>query len=57
MYLMIKPSKNVTSMTKESLADYIHSVYVNVYDYKETDLLTKTVANLPEIVEIEELKV
>ncbi|MGB7883279.1 MAG: GNAT family N-acetyltransferase [Nitrososphaeraceae archaeon] len=57
MYLMIKPSKNVTSMTKESLADFIHSVYVNVYDYKETDLLTKTVTNLPEIVEIEELKV
>jgi GNAT superfamily N-acetyltransferase len=57
MYLMLKPSKNVTSMTKESVADFIHSVYVNVYDYKETDLLTKTVTNLPEIVEIEELKV
>lgn len=57
MYLMIKPSKNVTSMTKENVADFIHSVYVNVYDYKETDLLAKTITNLPEIVEIEELKV
>jgi len=57
MYLMLKPSKNVTSMTKESVADFIHSVYANVYDYKETDLLTKTVTNLPEIVEIEELRV
>jgi hypothetical protein len=57
MYLMIKPSKNVTSMTKESVADFIHSVYVKVYDYKETDLLTKTITKLPDVIGIEELKV
>jgi hypothetical protein len=54
---MIKPTKNVTSMTKESVADFIHSIYVDVYNYKETGLLAKTISTLPDIIEIEELKV
>lgn len=57
MYLMIKPSKIVTNMSKKSIAEFINSVYANVYDYKETDLLAETIANLPDVVEIEELKV
>jgi hypothetical protein len=56
MYLMIKPSNNVTSMTKQSIADFIHSTYINVYNYTETDLLAEIISNLPDIVEIEELK-
>jgi hypothetical protein len=44
-------------MTKQSIADFIHSTYVNVYNYKETDLLAEIISNLPDIVEIEELKV
>jgi hypothetical protein len=44
-------------MSNKSLADFIHSVYVKVYDYKETDLLTKTITKLPDVIGIEELKV
>lgn len=38
------------------LAKGRHSVYADVYDYKEADLLTRVIANLPNVVEIEELK-
>jgi hypothetical protein len=34
-----------------------HSVYANVYDCKQVDLLTRVIVNLPNVVEIEELKV
>jgi len=29
----------------------------NVYDYKQVDLFTRVIVNLPNVVEIEELKV
>jgi GNAT superfamily N-acetyltransferase len=57
MYLMIKLSKNVTWLSKKNIADFIDSVYTDVYDYRKSDLLNKTIANLPDVIDIEELKV
>ena len=57
MYLMIKLSKNITWISKKSIVDFINSVYTDVYDYRRTDLLSKTIANLPDVIDIEELKV
>jgi hypothetical protein len=57
MYLMIKLSKNITWLSKKSIADFINSVYTDLYDYRKPDLLTKTIANLPDVIDIEELKV
>jgi ribosomal protein S18 acetylase RimI-like enzyme len=57
MYLMIKLSKNITWISKKSIVDFINSVYTDVYDYRKTDLLSKTIANLPDVIDIEELKV
>ena len=36
MYLMIKASKNITQISKKSIADFINSVYTDVYDYKRS---------------------
>ncbi|MPZ06945.1 MAG: GNAT family N-acetyltransferase [Nitrososphaeraceae archaeon] len=57
MYLMIKLSKNITWISKKSIVDFINSVYTDVYDYRRTDLLSKTIDNLPDVIDIEELKV
>ncbi|MGH9950865.1 MAG: GNAT family N-acetyltransferase [Nitrososphaeraceae archaeon] len=57
MYLMIKLSKNITWISKKSIVDFINSVYTDVYEYRRTDLLNKTIANLPDVIDIEELKV
>jgi hypothetical protein len=57
MYLMIKPSKDITWISKKSLADLIHSIYINVYDHRKTDLLDKTIANLPDVIDSNELKI
>ncbi|MGB8084741.1 MAG: hypothetical protein WCF07_00445, partial [Nitrososphaeraceae archaeon] len=57
MYLMIKLSKNLTSISRKSVADFINSVYTDVYDYRKTDLLRRTIANLPDVIDIQELKV
>lgn len=55
MYLMIKASKNISQIPKKSIADFINSVYTDVYDYIKTDLLSKTIANLPDVIDIEGL--
>jgi len=57
MYLMIKLSKNITWISKKSIVDFINSVYTDVYEYRRTDLLSKTIANLPDVIDIEELTV
>ena len=57
MYLMIKLSKNITSISKKIVADFINSVYTDVYDYRKTDLLCRTITSMPDIIDIEELKV
>lgn len=57
MYLMIKLSKDITWISKKSIVDFINSVYTDVYDYRRTDLLSKTIANLPDVIDIVELKV
>src|ERR687891_471216 len=57
MYLMIKLSKNITSISKKIVADFLNSVYTDVYDYRKTDLLCRTITSMPDIIDIEELKV
>src|ERR671919_990906 len=57
MYLMIKLSKNITWISKKIIADFINSVYTDVYDYRKGDLLRKTTTNLPDVIDIKELKV
>jgi GNAT superfamily N-acetyltransferase len=57
MYLMIKLSKDITWISKKSIVDFINSVYTDVYDYRRTDLLSKTIANVPDVIDIVELKV
>jgi hypothetical protein len=57
MYLMIKLSKNLTRISKKSIVSFIDSVYTGVYDYRQDDLLGKTTTNLPDIIDIEELRV
>ena len=57
MYLMIKLSKNITRISKKSIVDFINSVYTDVYDYRKDNLLSKTTANLPDVIDIEELRV
>jgi GNAT superfamily N-acetyltransferase len=57
MYLMIKLSKNITWISKKNIADFINSVYTDLYDYRKSDLLSKTIHNLPDLIDIEELKV
>lgn len=54
---MIKPSNNLIWISKKCLADFIHSVYTNVYNYRKTDLLDKTITNLPDVVDNKELRV
>lgn len=56
MYLMIKLSKNISLISKKSIVDFIDSVYTDVYNYRKTDLLGKTIASLPDTINIEELK-
>jgi GNAT superfamily N-acetyltransferase len=57
MYLMIKLSKNITWISKKSIVDFINSVYTDIYDYRRTDLLSRTIANLPDVIDVVELKV
>jgi GNAT superfamily N-acetyltransferase len=57
MYLMIKLSKNITRISKKSIIAFIDSVYTDVYDYRKDDLLSKTTANLPDFIDIEDLRV
>jgi GNAT superfamily N-acetyltransferase len=57
MYLMIKLSKNMTRISKKSIVDFIDSVYTDVYDYRKDDLLSKTTATMPDVIDIEELRV
>ena len=54
---MIKLSKNVISIPRKSIADFINSVYTDVYDYRKTDLLRRTITNLPDVIDIKGLKV
>jgi hypothetical protein len=56
MYLMIKLSKNITRISKKSIIAFIDSVYTDVYDYGKDDLLSKTTADLPDFIDIEELR-
>jgi hypothetical protein len=57
MYLMIKLSKNITRISKKSIADFSNSLYTDVYDYRKTDLPSKTITNIPDVIDFEELKV
>jgi hypothetical protein len=57
MYLMIKLSKNMTRISKKSIIDFIYFVYTDVYNYRKDDLLSKTTANMPDVIDIEELRV
>jgi GNAT superfamily N-acetyltransferase len=57
IYLMIKLSKNITRISKKSIIAFIDSVYTDVYDYRKDDLLRKTSANLPDVIDIKELRV
>jgi Acetyltransferase (GNAT) domain len=57
LYLMIKSSTNLTLIPKKSLADFIQSVYIRIYNYRKTDLLDTTVTNLPNLIKIKELRV
>ena len=57
MYLMIKLSKGITRISKKSIIAFIDSVYTDVYDYRKDDLLSKTTANLPDVIDIEDLRV
>jgi GNAT superfamily N-acetyltransferase len=56
MYLMIKTSNNLVWISKMSLADFIRSIYANVYDYRKSDLLDKTLTNLPDVIKVKELR-
>lgn len=57
MYLMIKLSKNITWIPKKSIASLINSIYSDLYEYRKSDLLDKTIDNLPDHIDIEELKI
>ena len=57
MYLMIELSKNITRISKKIIVYFIDSVYTDVYDYRKADLLNKTSANLPDVIDIKELRV
>jgi GNAT superfamily N-acetyltransferase len=57
MYLMVKSPTNLTCISKKSLADFIHSVYTSVYNYRKTDLLDKTITHLPDLINIKDLRV
>jgi len=57
MYLMIKLSKNITWIPKKSIANFINSIYSDLYEYRKSDLLDRTIDNLPDHIDIEELKI
>jgi GNAT superfamily N-acetyltransferase len=57
MYLMIRLSKDMTRISKKSIVDFIDSVFTDVYDYRKDDLLSKTTATMPDVIDIEELRV
>jgi GNAT superfamily N-acetyltransferase len=57
MYLMIKLSKNISWISKKNIANFINSVYSDLYECQKSDLLDKTINNLPDHIPIEELKV
>ncbi|MGC1133323.1 MAG: hypothetical protein WA941_10900 [Nitrososphaeraceae archaeon] len=54
---MIKLSKNITWIPKKSIANFINSIYSDLYEYRKSDLLDKTIDNLPDHIDIEELKI
>jgi hypothetical protein len=57
MYLMIKLSKSISWIPKKSIANFINSIYSDLYECRKSDLLDKTINNLPDHIQIEELKV
>jgi GNAT superfamily N-acetyltransferase len=57
MYLMIKLSKNISWISKKNIANFINSVYSDLYECRKSDLLDKTINNLPDHIQIEELRV
>jgi hypothetical protein len=54
---MIKLSKNISWISKKNIANFINSVYSDLYECRKSDLLDKTINNLPDHIQIEELKV
>lgn len=47
MYLMIRPLKQIHYLAKESVVQYIHTIYSTIYQYESNDLLDSTSNKLP----------
>lgn len=48
LYLMIKPIEEIHYLRKESVVQYIKTIYTTIYQYTDSDLLDKISRKLPE---------
>ncbi len=56
-YLMIVPLKNLRSLSKNSILEFVKAVYSRVYRYQSDDLLDMVARDLPRTIRISDVKV
>jgi GNAT superfamily N-acetyltransferase len=54
MYLMIKPIKNIKSLSKFDIFKIVKAIYSNIYDYKTDNLIDKVFYNTPDLIYIQD---
>lgn len=53
MYLMIKPIKNINSLSRDNVFEFVDAIYSKIYDYKSENLTDKVFYNSPDPIPIE----
>ncbi len=54
MYLMIKPIKNIKSLSKYDVFKIVNAIYSKIYDHKRDNLIDKVFYNSPDIIYIKD---
>lgn len=57
MYLMIRPLKEIHYLAKESVVQYIHTIYTTIYQYEGNDLPDSTSNKLPTRIMLRNMRV
>lgn len=53
MYLMIKPIKNINSLSRDNVFEFVNAIYSKIYNYKSENLTNKVFYNSPHPIPIE----
>jgi len=54
MYLMIKPIKNINSLSRNDVSKFVGAIYSKMYFSKTNDLIDKVFYNSPDLIHIQE---